>query len=303
MLTAAKEGTFSASSDPCVLFPLAASGVYQKTRVWGSKPENVHCSSVIGSLKVELRSGCEESNGKSAVGSGVTFKYDPFGRRIYKQSPSATSIFAYDGANLIETVNATGGLETRYTQGQNIDEPLAESISGTTSYYEADGLGSISSLSTTAGALADTYTYDSFGNTTNSSGSLTNFFRYTARESDTETGLYYYRARYYDSTTGRYFSQDPVGFWAGGNFYAYVRNHPSDLVDPSGLLQVCCRPANVGLAEFWADMSLVPPPCHCFLKTTDGHTMGGYHNYGFFGRFGLVGTMGGLDLRLDEPTV
>jgi len=67
MLTAAKAGTFSTSSDPCALFPLAASGVYPKTRVWGSEPENLHCFSATAPLKVELRWGCEESSEKTAV--------------------------------------------------------------------------------------------------------------------------------------------------------------------------------------------------------------------------------------------
>jgi hypothetical protein len=83
----------------------------------------------------------------------------------------------------------------RYAQTQNVDEPLAMLRSGATSYYHADGLGSVTSLSNSAGALAQTYAYDSFGKQTSSSGSLTNPFQYTARESDTETGLYYYRAR------------------------------------------------------------------------------------------------------------
>ncbi|HXJ17122.1 MAG TPA: RHS repeat-associated core domain-containing protein, partial [Candidatus Polarisedimenticolia bacterium] len=88
----------------------------------------------------------------------------------------------------------------RYTQGQNIDEPLAMSRSAVTSYYEADGLGSVTSLTNGAGALVQTYTFDSFGKQIASNGSLTNPFQYTAREFDTETGLYYYRARYYDPT-------------------------------------------------------------------------------------------------------
>jgi YD repeat-containing protein len=58
-------------------------------------------------------------------GGTVSFKYDPFGRRIYKQSPTAMSIFVYDGDNLIETVNETGSTVARHAQGQNIDEPLA----------------------------------------------------------------------------------------------------------------------------------------------------------------------------------
>ena len=56
--------------------------------------------------------------------------------------------------------------------------------SGATSYYHADGLGSVTSLSSAAGSVANTYTYDSFGKLTASTGSLVNPFRYTARESD-----------------------------------------------------------------------------------------------------------------------
>jgi RHS repeat-associated protein len=242
MLTAAKEGTFPASSDPCVFFPLAASGVYPKTRVWGSKPKNVHCSSAIGPLRVELRWGYEESSEKTAAGSGVSFVYDPFGRRIKKVSSAGTSVFAYDGDNLIEETNATGGVVARYTQTENIDEPLAMLRGGATSYYHADGLGSITSLSNAAGALAQTYTFDSFGKLTNSSGLLTNAFRYTARDFDTETNLQFSRARYYDPSTGRFINEDPMRFNASVNFYAYVDDDPVNWMDPAGLdkAEVCC---------------------------------------------------------------
>jgi hypothetical protein len=40
------------------------------------------------------------------AGGTVTFKYDPFGRRVYKSSSTATSIYAYDGDNLIEETNS-----------------------------------------------------------------------------------------------------------------------------------------------------------------------------------------------------
>jgi len=126
-----------------------------------------------------------------------------------------------------------------YTQGPGIDEPLAELRSGVTSFYEAEGLGSITSLSNSAGALAQTYTFDSFGNQTASSGSLTNPFRFTAREFDPETGLYYYRARYYDPAVGRFLSEDPIAFEGGVNFYSYVANNPINAIDPFGL----CEPS------------------------------------------------------------
>jgi RHS repeat-associated protein len=85
------------------------------------------------------------------------------------------------------------------------------------------------------GALGNTYKYDSFGNLTASSGSITNRFQYTAREFDPESGLYFYRARYYDPAAGRFLSEDPVRFSARMDSYAYVKNEPVDFLDPYGL--------------------------------------------------------------------
>ena len=170
-------------------------------------------------------------------GGTTTFKYDPFGRRIYKQSPSFTSIFVYDGPNLIETLNASGTEVASYTQTQEIDETLAELRSSTTDYYEADGLGSITSLSTSAAVLANTYAYDSFGNITNSTGTLRNPFQYTGREFDSEANLYYYRARYYDPTVGRFLGEDSdeSALADARGLYAYVENDPINYVDSYGL--------------------------------------------------------------------
>jgi hypothetical protein len=86
-----------------------------------------------------------------------SFKYDLLGRHIHKSSSSATSVYAYDGDNLVEETNAAGAVVARYEQTQNIDEPLAMLRGGTTSFYHADGLGSVTSLSNGAGSLAQTY--------------------------------------------------------------------------------------------------------------------------------------------------
>jgi hypothetical protein len=46
----------------------------------------------------------------------------------------------------------------------------------------------------------------------------------------------YYRARYYDPNAGRFLSEDPVEGTTGElDFYSYVDNHPTGLIDPSGL--------------------------------------------------------------------
>ncbi|HZR30522.1 MAG TPA: RHS repeat-associated core domain-containing protein [Terriglobales bacterium] len=128
----------------------------------------------------------------------------------------------------------SGAAVARYSQGLNIDQPLAQLRSGATSYYEQDGIGSVSALSNSAGVMAGTYTYDSFGKLTASSGTLANPFQYTGREFDQETGLYYYRARYYDESAGRFLSEDPMRFGAGPNFYPYANNSPTNAIDPTG---------------------------------------------------------------------
>src|SRR5712692_386809 len=91
----------------------------------------------------------------------LRFKDDPFGRRIQKASSAGTSVYSYDGANILEETDASGAVLARYTQGLGIDEPLAMLRGTTTDYYEANGLGSVISLTDSTGALAATYTYDS----------------------------------------------------------------------------------------------------------------------------------------------
>jgi RHS repeat-associated protein len=167
-------------------------------------------------------------------GGTTTFKYDPFGRRIQKSGPLGTTNYLYDGERSIQEIDQSGNVLARYTQARGIDQPLAELRSGTTGYYEPDALGTVTSLTNPAGALANTYTYDSFGKSTASSGTLTNPFQYTARELDPETGVYFYRARYFDPSVGRFLSEDPVRFRSGPNFYSYVFNGPIQWRDPNG---------------------------------------------------------------------
>jgi len=157
--------------------------------------------------------------------TSVGFLYDPFGRRIRKASASGTTIYAYDGANIVAELNAAGSITASYTQGLGVDEPLAMRRAGAAYYYNADGLGSVTSLANAAGTVKQSYVYDTFGNTT-STGTITNPYQYTGREFDSETGLYYYRARYYDPSIGRFISEDPLGFRAGEDFYTYGAGLP-----------------------------------------------------------------------------
>jgi RHS repeat-associated protein len=160
---------------------------------------------------------------------------------IQKSGRSGTTNYLYDGVSDIEEVGSGGNVLADYAQGPTIDEPLSEFRSGTASYYQQDGLASVTSLTNGSGAFANTYTFDSYGRLNASTGTLTNPFEYTGREWDGETSLYYYRARYYDEGQGRFLSEDPIGLDQGPNFYKYVANNPLNLFDPSGM-QACTLP-------------------------------------------------------------
>jgi len=182
----------------------------------------------------------------------TTFRYDPFGRRIQKSGPLGTTNFVYDGQNLLEELDNSGNVLARYTRTQNLDQPLSELRSGTTSYYQQDGLGSVTSLSDSVGALAKTYAFDSFGKLIASTGTLANPFQYTGRDFDSETGLSFNRARYFDPSAGRFLSEDPLGFLgSGSNSYRYVGNSPTNLIDPFGLTTCVVTPTLGTICYDW----------------------------------------------------
>ncbi len=173
-------------------------------------------------------------------------------------SPTGTTNYIYDRANVIEEVDGIGTVLARYSQGPGVDQPLSDVVGGVAKYYDADGLGSITSLADISGSLTDTYVTDSFGKTTASTGTTRNPYRYTARDLDSETGLMYYRARYYDVQVGRFISEDPIQFKGGANFYAYVRNNPISNTDPRGLdCESCPSGRWSGTGANWGGMIFV----------------------------------------------
>ena len=104
-------------------------------------------------------------------------------------------------------------MQARYSHGEEIDQPLAMTRGGDSYFYGVDHLGSVRLLTDAAGAVANRYDYDAFGNLEATSyETVANPFGFTARERDAESGLMFYRARYYDPKIGRFISEDPIGF-------------------------------------------------------------------------------------------
>jgi RHS repeat-associated protein len=169
----------------------------------------------------------------------MNYKYDGLGRRVEKEvidSATTTTRYVYDNEDIVLELNAANTIVARYTHGPGIDEPLIMEKNGQSFYYHADGLGSITEITNQSGAVVQRYAYSSFGKIESQLDS--NFiqpYAFTARELDPETGLHFYRTRNYDSSVGRFVQTDPIGFFAGPNFYAYTGNNPVYFVDPLGL--------------------------------------------------------------------
>jgi len=96
---------------------------------------------------VGLRKPPVECDTLPGTGGTITFKYDPFGpAHIYKSFVHGNEHLRLRRRQLIEETNSAGGVVARYSQGVNVDEPLAMLRSGATSFYNTDGLGSVTSF-------------------------------------------------------------------------------------------------------------------------------------------------------------
>jgi len=185
----------------------------------------------------------QKSRAKQIVSAGGTliFTYDPMNYRIGRSGGVLGNRAYYLEGEHLEAEYSGANLQAKYFRGLSTDELVAGYAYDSTgkwlpAIYHHDSLMSVTGISAHDGATVQTASYSAFGDrAVAGSGASSNRLKYTGRELDQDTGLYYYRARYYDPSIGRFISEDPLGFAAGINFYAYVGNNPVNANDPSGL--------------------------------------------------------------------
>ena len=176
-------------------------------------------------------------------GSTASFVYDALGRRESKTIGGTSTNFLYDGLNLEQELNGTTPT-VNYLTGAGIDEVFSRTDSTGSYSYLTDNLGSSLALTNSSDAISTSYSYEPYGNTTQSGSASTNALQYTGREND-GTGLYYYRARYYNPTYGRFIGEDPMGFSGSGpNLYSYVLESPINMFDALGLSSLVFNPGD-----------------------------------------------------------
>lgn len=175
----------------------------------------------------------------SGIGTATNLTYDPYDYRIAKTDSTGSRTYLLEGEHL-EAMLSGSSWKAMYLRGVVIDEIVNAYYFGTdgkwVNYtFHHDNLQSLLGLSGHEGSVLQTITYDPFGLKTSVTGSAAaNYLHYAGREEDTDTGLYNYRARLYDPSIGRFITEDPKGFAAGVNFYAYVGNNPINANDPYG---------------------------------------------------------------------
>ena len=180
------------------------------------------------------------------------YLYDYAGNRIAKVTELGSTYYLVDTNGALSQVLAeydeNGSLTTLYTRG---DELISQERNGVKLYYLYDGFDSVRMLTDEGGSVTDTYTFDAFGNLTDSTGDTENSYFYRGEQFDTFTGLYYLRARYMNPSTGTFITMDE---YAGSVFepvslhkYLYANANPVMNSDPTGYFSLSDMTASVGV--------------------------------------------------------
>ena len=189
------------------------------------------------------------------------YGYDSLGRRISKSAAGVVTKYLYDGWNLRAILDGTDRVIATFSYLPGTPVPLAMVVSPSsrpdflpgTYIFHTDALGNIIALTDSQGNVTESYDYLSNGKVTvkDSAGRIWNkstignplFFN--GGILDPETGLYHLGYRDLDPGTGTFLEEDPE--WST-NQYAFARNSPQLLTDPTGLEPINSivppRPAN-----------------------------------------------------------
>ncbi len=189
----------------------------------------------------------------------TTYWYDADGQRFQKWlNGSGSKTYWYGvGGEVLAEGDAAGHLTSEYVFFGGKRVSRVDIPSGAVQYYLSDHLGSTSMVVSAAGAIENESEYYPWGRERQFSSSDSNHYKFTGKERDSESGLDYFGARYNSSQYGRFMTPDPIFFQASMltdpqefNLYAYVRNNPLSLVDPTGeAIELRCQGNDLDICD------------------------------------------------------
>jgi RHS repeat-associated protein len=174
----------------------------------------------------------------SVTGGGVNtqYQYDGDSNRVGQKTIAGTYTYVNDtAATLPAVVNEIGpDGNIIYVYGSSL---ISASVGGLQSFYQFDGLGSVSAITDPTKTEKASYVYDPWGYVLGGFDSLgsKNKFKFAGESMDLSTGLVYLRARYYDAVLGKFISRDTKPAPAPlDSAYRYALSNPIRFSDPTG---------------------------------------------------------------------
>jgi RHS repeat-associated protein len=189
---------------------------------------------------------------------GVKIVYDGDGNRTQETVAGITTGYLVADSNLTGYAQVLdelqgGAVSRTYSYGlELINQKLTTAGQGI-SFYGFDGHGSVRFLTSSTGAVTDTYDYDAFGNLLAQTGTTPNNYLFAGEQFDPALGVYYNRARYYDHRIGRFWTMDTKRELprdpATIHRYLYTRANPINRRDPRGLEDIEELSVTQGIGE------------------------------------------------------
>ncbi|NIV04195.1 hypothetical protein GWN26_13660, partial [Candidatus Saccharibacteria bacterium] len=170
-----------------------------------------------------------------------TYTYDPFGRRVRKETADGIRYFVYAEEGLVAEVDGQGvGIRSYGFQpdGQWTTDPVFLKAEGDYAFYQNDHLGTPQKLFSSQGMEVWGAYYRGFGKELVTKNLTSNPLRFPGQYKDEEIGYNYNYNRFYIENAGYYNRPDPLGLTGGINFYSYAFQNPNMHIDPEGLI-VC----------------------------------------------------------------
>ncbi len=176
----------------------------------------------------------------------VRYRYDPFGRRLWKETNGERTYFLYGSEGLLGEMDAVGMVSRAYgwkPGGKRGTPPLFVRTSAQTYFYLADITGAPQKAIDATGKLAWAARYTAFGEATIEHASVVNNLRLPGQYYDAESNFNYNRFRYYLPGMGRYLGSDPLRSPGSTNTFVYANSNPLRYIDPLGLRSDCVATA------------------------------------------------------------
>jgi RHS repeat-associated protein len=217
------------------------------------------------------------TDGTCTSNTATLYFYDAGGARVGKQQANGLEDYVYDSQGHMTSVHDSTSTLVRAELYTPDGGHVATKDSNGLFFTHADWLGTERVRSNASGTAFEWCTDTPYGMNTACAGTDTSPMHFTGLQYDAETGMSHTLNRQYPMNLARWLTPDPGGLkvihledpqtW---NLYAYVRNNPLTLTDPTGLVGGGAQDCNNGICE----NHKIPGPEHWWQRlVTKGKAM------------------------------